>query len=51
MLCLAGVLIAALSALLLAYSLWPLGSVLEHFEPPPTLFIPPEALGALWRLA
>jgi len=50
-LALAGLLLILLSLGLLAYALWPVGTVLEQFQPAPTLFAPPQAIAALRSLA
>jgi hypothetical protein len=49
-LALAGLLVILLSLALLAYVLWPAGTLLERFQPAPTLFAPPQALSAPWSL-
>lgn len=45
-LALAGLAVLLASAAVLAYAFWPTGSVVEQFEPPPTLFAPPQSLAA-----
>jgi hypothetical protein len=48
-LALGGVVLVGLSLLLLAYLLWPADTILEKFQPAPTLFVPPQAIAAPWR--
>ncbi len=43
MLALAGLAVVLISALLLAYAFWPVGTQVERFEPPATLFAPPQS--------
>ena len=48
-LALAGLAVLLVSACLLAYVLWPTGTLLEQFQPPATLFAPPQAAQPLVR--
>ncbi len=42
-LALAGLAVLLASAALLAYAFWPTGTVVDQFEPPATLFAPPQS--------
>jgi hypothetical protein len=44
LLALAGLALIGLSLALLAYTFWPVNTVLEQFQPAPTLFAPPQAI-------
>jgi hypothetical protein len=49
-LALAGLVLVVISLALLAYVLWPVDTVLEQYQPAPTLFAPPQAAAERWRL-
>ncbi len=49
-LALAGLAVLLASAAVLAYAYWPTGTVVEQFEPPATLFAPPQSAVPAERL-
>ena len=49
-LALAGLVLVLASLAVMAYVFWPFQPVRQQFQPPPTLFVPPQStvIGALW---
>ncbi len=48
-LALAGLALLLASAAVLAYAFWPTGTEIDRFEPPATLFAPPQSSAATAR--